>query len=283
MKILVTGASGLVGGCVLRELADRHEAVGACYRQPAPGMLRLPLHEPGTAMRVLLQENFTHIVNCAGLRSPDYCLEHPEEAYQVNALAVEYLAKAANSTGAFLLQISTDYVFNGRNPPYHEDDPPAPINLYGRTKLAGEHAARGARKHLVLRIPAQWRTDLEDQRNFAAQIARSLRAGTPVTFDSAIVRYYTLADDVARAVRFLLEQEVTGLLQVSATQKTNKFDFARRLASALGFAPDLVREGPVPTTGDVRPLDSHILPERYEQLGGPEFSSVDAALAEIQD
>jgi len=281
MRILITGASGLVGSCFLRTLGIDLDVVGTYHTRPQPGLVPLAIDNREDVLARIRQGRFTHIINCAGQRSPDACLADPAEAYHVNALAVEYLAEGANDAGACLCHLSTDYVFSGTKPPYHESDTPDPINLYGRTKLAGEHATRRARKHLIVRIPAQWRTDLADPRNFATVLAGALFRGEILTFDSGIVRYYTLADDVARAVRFLLEQGITGLVHVSAEQKTSKFDFARRLARALGCAESLVQEGPVLTTGDVRPVDSHIATARYAALGGPSFTDIDTALARM--
>lgn len=282
MKILVTGASGLVGGCVLREfLAAGVDAAGTYGSRPQEGLVPLQITDREAVRSLLLGGGYTHVVHAAAVRSPDECLAHPETAYRVNALAVEYLAETANDADALFCQIGTDFVFSGEHPPYRETDRPDPVNLYGRTKLAGEHAARRAARHLILRIPAQWRADLADSRNVAAQYAERLAAGETLVLDAHTVRYYTLSEDVARAVRFLFEAGETGLFHLSAEQKTTKAAFARKLAEALGFLPDRVQDGPIPATGDVRPFDSHLATDRYAAFGGPAFSDIDSALAKI--
>ncbi len=281
MKILITGASGLVGGCLLRDLACIGEVVGTFDTRLTPGLEPLDITDRKGVQQLIAGGGFTHVVHAAAIRSPDVCLEDPEKAYRVNALAVEYVTEAAREAGARLCQISTDYVFPGTHPPYREKDLPAPVNLYGRTKLAGEYAARCAPESLIVRITAQWSLNLAEPRNFASQLAGRLREGERVVLDDEIVRYYTLSEDVARAVRFLLEQEVTGIVHVTASQKTTKYDFARRLARALGVDERLVEQGPVPTAGDVRPHDTHLATDRYDSLGGPALTDIDTALGQL--
>lgn len=282
MKILLTGASGLVGGCLHRALATAHKVTGTYCSRPVDGLVPLDITDADAVMKLARDGTFTHIISNAALRSPDYCIDHADEAYRVNAVAVEYLAQAANEIDATMVQISTDYVFPGTNPPYREDDTPEPINLYGRTKLAGEHAARVAKKHLIVRIPAQWRTDLSDPRNAATEIATWLRNGETRTVDAETVRYYTLTEDVAQAVRFLMERGEEGLFQVSAEQKTTKAGFARKLCVALGLDPAQVQDGPPPDSGDVRPFDSHLDTARYRALGGPTFHDIDSLLNNLK-
>lgn len=275
MKVLLTGAGGLLGRCLARELAAL-TVVGAA-RRATPGLTLLDIADPDAVRQVVDAGKFTHILNCAALRSPEYCLDHPDEAYRINALAVEYLAAAANRTGATLVHVSTDYVFDGVKPPFTEDDRPNPVNLYGRTKLAGEFAAKTAKRVLITRIPALWRLDFADERNVAAAFAKRLRAGESWTEDAVTVRYYTLAEDIARAIRFLMEKGVEGTIHLTANGKTNKAEFAQEIAKRLGLDAALVRSGSALVTSDPRPLDSHLNEAKYRALGGPEFTPVDAA------
>lgn len=281
MRILLTGANGLLGRCVLRALAGGHEVAATGHARLAPGLTPLDITDPGAVARVAKGGRFTHIVNCAADRSPEHCRDHAEEAYRLNALAVEHLGAAADRIGALLCQISTDYVFPGTHPPYREDDMPLPVNLYGRTKLAGEYAARRAARHLVLRVPALYRTDLGDDRNTASEFARWLRAGERRPQDAATIRYYTLADDVADAVRFALEKGCEGILHLSAEQRTTKAEFGRKIAAAIGCDPAQVTDAGPPAHEDRRPHDSHLDPGRYLALGGRPFTDIETALRRI--
>jgi dTDP-4-dehydrorhamnose reductase len=281
MKILITGAQGLLGRIMMKELSVLGEVAGTYHTRPAEGLLQLDIDNRDAVNRLVSGSDFTHIVNCAAIRAPEQCLENPEEAYRINSLAVEFLAAAANRAGAKLVQISTDYVFSGENPPYREDSLPCPVNVYGRTKLAGEYAARSAKKHLILRIPALWRADTTDTRNVACQFAGWMKAGETKDMDCETVRYYTLAEDIAAATGYLIRKGIDGIVHLSAGQKTSKADFARRLCVALGMSPGQVQDAPPPSGGDPRPLDSHLDTFYYESLGGPAFTGIDKALENI--
>ncbi len=283
MKILLTGATGLLGATIMEAFARTpHQAVGASHSTDRGGMTRLELTSRDSVRSTLLGRNYTHVIHCAALRSPDYCLAHQDEACRVNILGTEYIAEAAREAGAKVVYISTDYVFDGTNPPYEADDPPRPINLYGRTKLAGEYAARTLSGALIVRIPALYKLDPEEPRNVLSQFVGWLRAGETRPQDSETVRYYTLVEDIAAALVFLLEQDIDGIVQLSAEEKTSKAKFARDIATALGFDPALAPDAPPPTTGDIRPHDSHLSIARYQDLGGPRFRGIQEALAQLR-
>jgi dTDP-4-dehydrorhamnose reductase len=280
MKILLLGATGLLGRCFQRTFAS-HQIVAVGHRHTESGPSFVSLENQNEIRSLLQLGSFSHIVNCAAIRDPEACLANPGSAYQVNAVGVEYLAALANQIGACLCHISTDYVFDGRQAPYRENDIPCPVNVYGRSKLAGEYAAKSAKRHLILRIPALYRCDLSDPRNVASVSARWLRTGQTHPQDHATVRYYTLADEVAQAAEFLLQQSVEGIIHLSAKQRTSKADFIRKLAAAIGCRTEQAPDA-LPATGDARPLDSHLCTEYYESLQGPAFSTIDEALTRLE-
>ncbi|MBN2713841.1 MAG: SDR family oxidoreductase, partial [Planctomycetes bacterium] len=278
MKILVTGASGLLGAELVKQLSPDHEVTGTYGRNAVEGLVHLDLENPDSIDSLIDNGGFTHIINSAAQRSPDYCINNVEEAYRVNSAAVEYLARAANRNGAVLIQISTDYVFPGTGAPYKEDDLPRPINVYGRAKLAGEFAAKSAEQHMVVRIPALYNTDFDNASNAATEIALWLRKDQIKTVDAETIRYYTLVDDIAAAVKFLIERDCRGTYQLSAEQQTTKAGFARMVAKHLGLGDWQVVDAPAPIDGAIRPIDSHFDTSKYLSLGGPGFKTIDEAL-----
>lgn len=280
MKILLTGANGLLGRCMLREFSAAGIDITGCgHRELAEGMRALDTTDREAVRRELAKGGYSHIINCAAERDPDSCLRDPERAYRLNAVAVEYLAAAANESGATLCHISTDYVFDGVNPPYKEDDCPNPINLYGRSKLAGEFAARCARSHLVLRIPALYRLDLNDQRNCLVGFIRAIREKERVEQDGCCVRYYTLADEVAAATRFLLQRNATGIIHLSSQTPTTKADFLRDICKIIGHNPSKIINVAALSGCDRRPENSHLSTTNYLALGGPTFTDTDKTLS----
>jgi dTDP-4-dehydrorhamnose reductase len=146
MKILLTGKNGQVGWELQRTLAPLGEII-AVDRQA------LDLTSPD-AIRALIREvKPALIVNPAAYTAVDKAESEPEIAMAVNGIAPGIMAEEAKKLGAAMVHYSTDYVFDGsKATPYSEDDAPCPINVYGRTKLAGEQAIQAAGiPHLILR------------------------------------------------------------------------------------------------------------------------------------
>lgn len=282
MKILVTGAGGLLGRCVAAAMEKQgHDVIAARHRARFDGDCTLDILDRAVVRHFVAATAPDWIVNCAAHRSPDYCVEHPDEAYRLNTLAVEYLAEAARASGSGLCQISSDYVFSGVTPPYAEDAPTSPVILYGRTKAAAEQACRSAARHLILRIPALYRLDLADPANVLTSFSRTLAAGGRLLLDRATVRYYTLADDVAAALIFLLERQVTGIIHLSAKEASTKGDLAEALALRLGFSTDGIVAPSATTDLTNRPLNTRLATSRYDTLQGPGMSPLSSNVSRL--
>jgi dTDP-4-dehydrorhamnose reductase len=134
MKVLVTGANGMLGHDVVRVAGDmRHQVV-------ALGHEDLDVTDPARVERVITRERPGAVINCAAWTQVDDAEEYEHEASLVNAQGAGFVADAAAKVHAKVIYPSTDYVFNGEGGPYGESDDPDPINAYGRTKLAGERA-----------------------------------------------------------------------------------------------------------------------------------------------
>lgn len=146
MRLMVTGANGQVGWELVRSLMAFGEVV-ACDRA------RCDLLRPDCLADIVENIRPDVIVNAAAYTAVDKTEEEEDLAQIVNGTAVGALAAAAHAAGALLVHYSTDYVFDGtKAAPYGEDDPPSPINAYGRSKLAGERALHDSEcEHLVLR------------------------------------------------------------------------------------------------------------------------------------
>uniref|UniRef100_A0A2K5EU34 Methionine adenosyltransferase 2 subunit beta n=1 Tax=Aotus nancymaae TaxID=37293 RepID=A0A2K5EU34_AOTNA len=154
-RVLATGATGLLGRAVHKEFQQNNwQAVGCGFRRARPKFEQLNLLDSNAVHHIIHDFQPHVIVHCAAEKRPDVVENQPDAASQLNVDASGNLAKEAAAVGAFLIYISSDYVFAGTNPPYGEEDIPTPLNLYGKTKLDGEKAVLennlGA---AVLRIP----------------------------------------------------------------------------------------------------------------------------------
>ena len=147
MRLLVTGAAGMLGGDVVRAAAERgHEAVGLARAE-------LDITDAEAVAAAIAAARPEAIVHCAAWTDVDGAEAHEPAALAVNATGAGILARAAAAAGAQLVHVSSDYVFDGRAAaPYVESDPVGPVGAYGRTKLAGELAVRAADPgHAVVR------------------------------------------------------------------------------------------------------------------------------------
>ncbi len=283
MKVLITGASGLLGSRLMNASPPDWEVAGTCHSRPVAGLIQCSLTGAGSVGSVIREGAYDWVVHCAAIRSPDVCARDPQRAMAVNAEGARIVAAAASASGARIAYVSTDYVFPGSTPPYAERDTPAPLNLYGESKLAGEHHVLCVPRALVVRIPALYSLDPAAPNNLLGATAAALRKGGRVAADDRCVRYYTLAEEVAAAIAFLVGLDQAGLVHVSAHEATTKLRFLRETALAMGLDPSLVVGAGAGAAPADRPLDSHLATERYEALGGPALTGCSVALLRLRE
>ena len=243
MRWLVTGANGMLGQDVVELLSGRGDEVLAVDRDD------VDITDPGAVDAAV--HGFDVVVNCAAFTAVDAAESEEAAAFAVNAVGPANLARAAAATGARLVQISTDYVFEGHaSEPYPENHPPAPRSAYGRTKAAGEWAVRAeCADHLVVRTA--W---LYGARGacFPRTIVRVAREKGALEVVDDQVGQPTWTRDLADLVVRLVDARVpAGTYHGTSAGRTSWHGFARAAVAAAGLDPQVVR----PTTSEsyVRP------------------------------
>jgi len=233
LKILLTGRNGQVGYELERVLSVLGEVI-------ATDRSRLDLAVPDAIRRVVREAKPDLIVNAAAYTAVDRAETEQELARRINGVAPGILAEEARRAGAAIVHFSTDYIFDGnKTAPYVETDPPAPLNVYGQTKLEGERAiaASGAR-YLILRT--SWVYGPRGQ-NFFLAIARkasteeSLRVVDDQTGAPTTGRF--IAESVASILR--LEQLPSGIYHLAARGITTWYSFACSIVAKLGLQVSL--------------------------------------------
>ena len=236
-RVLVTGSSGMLGTDLVPALEG---AGGAVFARPKS---ELDVTRPSDVRRAFRDAQPDVVVNCAAFTKVD-AAETDTRAFEVNALGVEILAAECRARGARLVQISTDFVFDGAKAfPYLEEDSPAPLSAYGRSKLEGERAALGLPDALVVR--ASWLFGSFGW-NFVEAIRRQIAEGKRVlaVVDDQRGRP-TATTDLSEAIVALLERNATGVYHFANRGEVSWFDFAREIAA-------LAEVGAV----EVRPIES---------------------------
>jgi dTDP-4-dehydrorhamnose reductase len=281
LKVFVTGATGLLGSRMLKVFPEEWQMVGACHSRPVPGLVPCELGSCHSLERALADGGYDWVVHCAAIRSPDVCERDARRAMEINAEGTRRVAEAASAVGARFAYASTDYVFSGDEPPYDETDRPDPVNVYGHAKLAGETHALSVPGGLVVRMPALYSLDLTAPSNVLTSLRDSLRAGDAVRADEECTRYYTLAEEVAAAIAYLMERGRHGVVHVSAEEPSTKRAFLQDAARALGLDADLVVPADPDASAAARPADSGLSTSLYRSLGGPPFTGCGEALPRL--
>lgn len=246
MKVVVIGASGLVGRALLRVLERGAFQVLGCDFRPAAGNIRLDVTDREATRRCVSE--FRPDVVFLAVNTPggvDACETNPAQAEELNVAGTRNVAEAL-AGGRRLIYYSSDYVFDGRAGPYSETDEPNPINVYGRTKWAAEQVIRSlVPGHLILRTTAVFGWERTSP-NFAMQVWERLRAGKGMCVPNDQLCSPTLADCLAELSVQLVNMGVTGTLNVVGKDRMPRSELGKHLARAMGLDPDLIK--PVPTS-----------------------------------
>lgn len=277
MKIIVTGASGLLGRALMTRLSSdagglgEASVIGLSFTRTRAPFRRLDLRD-AEAVRVFLDaERPDWIVHAAAERRPDAVDKAPEDARRLNVGATDTLATWAAAEGARILYVSTDYVFDGKNPPYDTEAQTCPLNEYGRMKLAGEESVRGSGGDwTILRIPILYGRAESLAESPITEIAAKLSAQGGGTFEDWAMRYPAHTDDVAAAMATLLaapDSMGRGLFHFAGHEGLTKYRMARIIAPIVGVQPEAAAADSNPPAGAPRPKDCRLDGSRLEALG----------------
>ncbi len=220
MRVVITGAAGQLGVELMRALAPHGEVIGT-------DVADLDVTDPRCPERLAsLRPDW--VVHAGAATDVDGCEGEPERAMAVNAGGTRRVAEGCRRAGAGLVYVSTDYVFDGRKrSPYLEEDSPAPLNVYGWSKLEGERATRDlASPWLIVRSAWLYGTR---GKNFVKTILEKATAGERLRVVDDQVGCPTYAADLADAVGLLLSRRLTGLYHVTNSGFCSWYEFARQI------------------------------------------------------
>ncbi|MEM3630612.1 MAG: dTDP-4-dehydrorhamnose reductase [Nitrososphaerota archaeon] len=245
MKILITGAGGLLGSKISYLALKKNYKVYSAYltHLPSYGLpIKLDISNEKMVFKIIKDINPDAIFHCAALTDVDKCEINKEIAKRININGTKFIAKIAKKTNSYLIYISTDYVFDGSKGMYKEEDEPNPINFYGYSKLLGEKIIEKIEgEYLIARAsviygskPASGKT------NFALWILDNLNKNQNIKVLTDQYVSPTLNTNLAEILLEAYERNITGIYHIAGAERVSRYEFALKLAEVFNLNKNLI-------------------------------------------
>lgn len=290
-KVLITGANGLLGQKLVQAFHEEYEILGIGRRaKPVLTLSNYHYRSCDITRRKQLHDLVFEfkpdvIINAAAYTNVDGCEEDKENCWRINVIGVENLAHTARGVEAFLVHISTDYIFDGKSGNYSEESLPNPLGYYGRSKLASENAVliSGA-EYAIIRTMILYGVAEQVRPNFVTWLIDKLSRGESVTIVDDQLGHPTLADDLALAIRRIVQLKKTGVFHIAGSDCIDRYHFALKVADIFGLDKNLIK--PVKTEElhqkAPRPLNSSFNMEKARKELGIQLKGVEEGLRTLK-
>jgi len=253
MKILITGANGLLGQHLVKLLLDTtaHDIIATGKGDPRYVVQNSRLHyyaldiTDGMAVHSLFEKLLPDtIVHCAALTQADECELNPIKAWEINVTATRFIVEAAKKINAFLIFISTDFVFDGINGPYKETDTVNPVSYYGSTKVAAEKSvAESGLPYAIARTCLLYGNIFVGTRNnVISWVKENLEQVKKIKVVSDQWRTPTYVEDLAKGILLIAEKKAVGLFHISGKDFLSPYDMAMATAAYLNLDASLIEK-----------------------------------------
>lgn len=243
-RLVITGASGFLGRYLARAAVHSYDVLGTYFQHhvsiPGAKLIQCDLTNP--SLSTLRDFDPDYVFHCAGLPDVDVCETSPRKAERINKRMAGTVARFASETDAHLTHISTDAVFDGSRPWWSETDDPDPINVYGETKLAGEHLVRRHCDGASIVRTNFFGWNRPESSSLAEWMLKKLRAGESLPGFGDIYFTPLYAGDLARYLLDVSNMEYSGTLHLAGTDRISKSAFATELADVFDLNQDLIEQ-----------------------------------------
>jgi dTDP-4-dehydrorhamnose reductase len=253
MRLLITGASGLLGLNLSLAARNAHTVIGVDRgRLAAPPfeLIQLDLTDRGAIEKAMTESSPDAVIHCAAIADVDACEREPATARRLNTELPGRIAGACAAKSIAMVHISTDAVFDGTKVgSYDEADEPNPTNVYSETKLAGEAAVLAAHSRAIVARVNFYGWSLRGTRSLAEFFVNNLSAGKAVRGFIDVTFCPMLVNDLARVLVKMLQAKLHGLFHAVGPESMSKYEFGVRIARQFGFEEGLISAESVERAG----------------------------------
>lgn len=249
-KILVTGSNGLLGQAMVKIFRNDNYVIGCDLtgesfntKFPENEYLQLDLTQREKVQKSLSKIKPDIIINTAAFTDVDKCEEKHDLTWTTNVRSVEILVEAVSEFSPIFVQISTDYVFDGKSGSYRETSETNPVSYYGKTKLAAEKVIRGSGlEYIIARTMVLYGNGQKVRNNFVTWVIQQLKSGSKIKVVNDQRGNPTLVDDLAEAIKRLLEKDEYGIFHVSGREVCSRYEFAQKIIDVFDLDVKLMEE-----------------------------------------
>ena len=294
MRILVTGCHGLLGQKLVELLTPDYcelHGIDVHKQDLFSGRREYTYHQLDMTERVPLLDLIVKvrphvIVNTAAMTHVDACEVEREACWRINTTAVETLVDGARRTGSRVIQLSSDYVFDGEAGPYSEIDRPNPISFYGKSKHASENAVLGGGVDgTIVRTVVLYGHGRNLRPSFVSWLVEKLRSRHDVKIVTDQISNTTLVDDLGKAIKLIISGGHTGIYHAAGKDIVSRFEFAMMVAKIYGLSDVYIQPTLTRLLGQnaPRPLQSGLVVDKAERDLEMKFLIVEEQLKKFRE
>jgi dTDP-4-dehydrorhamnose reductase len=246
-RIIITGANGMLGQRAVEyySLKENVELLATSVEDKSVidsvDYMSCDIKSRDKIKKVIYDYCPDFIVHTAAFTNVDLSEKMREDAWKINVKGVEYIAEAARAIDAQIIHISTDYIFDGKNGPYHENDLPNPIGYYGRTKLASENTLKiSGTLFTILRTNVLYGFARNSRPDFVRWVINSLTKKERIRIVKDQINNPTFIDDLVQAINKIIEFKRTGIYNIGGKEFLSRLEFTNRIAAYFKLDRNLI-------------------------------------------
>ncbi|NMB82875.1 MAG: dTDP-4-dehydrorhamnose reductase [Ignavibacteria bacterium] len=289
-RILIIGSNGMLGQRLAEFFLSSPNIELLCTSQEEKSFINnveyksLDITQKQKVKEIILDFFPDFVINTAAYTNVDKAEYEKELAWKTNVNGIENISLYSWTIDAHLIHISTDYIFDGKNGPYSEEDKPSPINYYGRSKLASENSIRTSGvRFTIIRSNVLYGPTKYGRPDFVKWVIDSLSAGKEIKIVSDQFNNPTYIDDICHAINKIIEFKKEGIYNIAGPEILSRLDFTYRIADYFSLDKNLI----IPIVTDdlkqpaPRPLKSGLITLKAETQIGYKPTSIEESFAMI--